>query len=329
VSEPDLFSAETVTSGSMLSTSAFVAMAAKYTVEKHLNEADWKKARLRGIGASEASAVVRLSRFCSPFALYWRKIEGRFESDEQTDQFAEMQDAGHRHERTIADWFLEHYRDHNVSELHDPGDYTIYRSTERPHVFITPDREGAGVLLKGRKPVELKCAWFEAARVWRERVPVAYQVQMQQQLYVTGADAGFFAVLLDGYRFAWYRVERHEKFIARLCARLDEFWERVQRRDPPPVDGSRSSLHALFNAYPKANGQAVDVPDELGAEWDALQQAETQAKRRRDELKARLQQMIGSNTFGRLGDDSGFRWVRNGKGGRFERVEKVRPSNEQ
>jgi len=302
-----------------------------YTIEHHETEREWKQARLKGIGASESSAIVRLSGFCSPYGLYVRKREGRVEDDDDTGM-AEMQDAGHRHEPTIEKWFCEQHELHGVQYLSNPGDYTIYRSVERPHVFATVDRIEDANLFEAHRPVEFKCSWYEAAKQWEQRIPIAYQCQGQHQLYVTGADEMFFAVLLNGYKFRWYRMERHERFIKRLCDNLDDFWGRVERREPPAIDGHKSSLHALFTQHPKDNGKAIDLPDDLVAEvqadWDASQRIAGELTKRKDELKARIQQQMGDAKFALLPDGSGFRWSRNGKSGRFERVEKVKVADD-
>lgn len=299
----------------------------KYTVEYLTTEREWKQARLKGVGASESSAVVRLSSFCSEYGLYVRKREGRVEDDDDTGM-PEMQDAGHRHEPTIAKWFVEQ-QEHDVRTLVDPGEYTIFRSVERPHVFTTLDRHDEPTLFDSPpRPVEMKCSWYEVAKAWESRIPIAYQCQGQHQMYVTGADEMFFAVLLNGYKFRWYRMERHEKFIARLCDRIDDFWGRVERRDPPPIDGHKSSLAALFSQYPKDDGKVVELPEDLAKavqdDWDATQRIASDCCKRKDELKARIQQFMGNAKFAILPDDSGFRWTRNGKSGRFERVEKVK-----
>lgn len=301
---------------------------ATYTVERYQTERDWLKARLLGVGASESSAVVGLSDFCHQYGLYVRKREGRVEDD--GGNLGEMQEAGHRHEPTIAKWFLEQEgHDVHPTDLTNPGEYTIYRSIERPHVYATLDYGAVPCIAHPSiRPVEVKCSWYEAAKVWATRVPIAYQCQGQQQMYVTGAEEMFFAVMLNGYQFRWYRMERHERFIKRLCSKIDEFWDRVQSRNPPPIDGHSSSLRALFNEHPKDDGGYAFLPDELAAEvqevWDEGQAAAAALARRKDDLKARIQQFMGDAKFAILPDGGGFRWSRNGKTGRFERVENVR-----
>jgi len=298
-----------------------------YTIERYEDERAWKRARLTGVGASEAAAVVRLSKFQGEFGLYWRKIEGRVEDEEGDANLGAMAEWGHRHEPALSEWFRER-TDHGMFAIHDPGDYTIFRSVERPHMFATVDRMVTGPLHdRGPYPLELKASWFSAAREWGARIPIGFQCQLQMQLYVTGATAGFFAVLLNGYDARWYRMERHDRFIKRLCDRVDAFWDRVVRRDPPEPDGHKASLAKLFELHPEASArEVVDLPTELaacGAAWDAAAQAEKDAQRRKDEIKARVMARIGDATHARLPDDSGFAWTNTARGRQFRRVERV------
>lgn len=292
-----------------------------FTVERHPDGRAWKRARLTGVGASEAAAVVGLSRWCGPLGLYLRKLEGVVEDDD--DNAGEMAEAGHRHEPTLARWFAEQRT--AAGELHDPGDFTIWRSAERPHVYATLDRylDASG----GPEPLELKCAWYDAAKEWAERIPVAYQVQLQHQLYVTGAARGWVACLLNGYQFRWYSMDRNERFIARLLERLDEFWDRVQRRDPPQVGEGAVEAQAVRTAYPADNGDEVQLD---GQEWATTAAAWEQAREARlaaeaAELAAanRIKQAMGEARVARLPDGTGFSWATAGKTRQFRRIRRA------
>jgi putative phage-type endonuclease len=287
-------------------------------------ERAWKRARLGGVGASEAAAIVRLSKWASEYSLYWRKQEARIDDQDGDALMGEMAEWGHRHEPSLAAWFADNCDD-PVQDVWNPGDYAIFWSTERPHMFATLDR--LVTIADQQVPLELKCAWYAAAKEWDERIPIAYRVQLQQQLYVTGADFGYFAVLRNGCSARWYRDERHDKFIARLCDRVDAFWDRVQRNDPPEPDGSKASLARLFEQFPQARPQVVDLPSELaeaGAAYDAACEAAKAADRTKDEIKARVQVLMQESSHGRLPDDSGFAWTQTKKGRQFRRVENIK-----
>lgn len=289
-----------------------------FTVERHADERAWKRARLSGIGASEAAAVVELSRWCGPFGLYLRKLEARVE-EEDDDNGGEMAEAGRRHEPTLARWFAEQQQ--AVGALHDPGDWTIWRSTERPHVYATLDRYLDGV--SGPEPVELKCAWYDAAREWAERIPVAYQVQLQHQLYVSGAARGWVVCLLNGYQFRWYAMDRNERFIARLLERLDEFWSRVERRVAPPSGVAAHEGQALRAAHPRDDGQQVELDGQdwasVAAAWDAAREAKLRAEAAETAAANRIKQAMGDARVARLPDGTGFSWITSGKSRQFRR----------
>lgn len=302
-------------------------MTQPFTIEKHADEAAWKAARLQGVGASEAAAVCRISKWCSPFALYFRKLEGRVEDDD--DDGGNMAEWGKRHESALAKWFLEQAGEHGMHMMHDPGDFTIFRSSERQHVFATLDRQVRGDLTDETgdwRPLELKCAWYDAAKEWKERVPIAYRIQAQQQMYVTGTSECYFAVLLNGCEAKWFRELRHDKWIARMLRLIDEFWERVQHRQPPPPDGHKADFARLLQLYPETKPDALELPAELqdaGAEWDKITAREKEIAEKKDKLKAQLQFAMGERSLARCADGSGFSWPIAGKSRRFCRVARV------
>lgn len=302
-----------------------------YTIEAYQDAAAWKRARVTGIGASESAAVVRLSRFCSTFGMWMRKLEKRVEDDDD-EQGGSMTEWGHRHEPAINTWFLDQNGEHGMHASANPGDFTIFRSKERPHVFATVDRMVNGGMLDARsRPLEIKCAWYDAAREWKERVPIAYRVQVQHQLYVTGCHEGFIAVLLNGCFAKWYREERNDRFIAKLMGRLDEFWDRVQTKRAPDPDGHKSDLQAILKLYPQSRPESVELPDELsdaGREWDALSEQEKAIEAKKNQLKARVQNAMGPRYLARCHDDSGFSWKSGAKGRTFRRVANVRHDDE-
>jgi predicted phage-related endonuclease len=201
--------------------------------------------------------------------------------------------------------------------LFDPGDFTIYRDVERPYIFCTPDR----LIMDGDKivaPLELKTAHFGAAKTWNKECPVGYLCQMQLQMYVLKCNVAYVAVLLEGRAFRWHRVARHQKFIDKMLAKLDRFWERyVIGREAPPTDFSQATADALARKYPAANGATVELPAELEpliAEYDELTKTESAATKRKDEIKNLLKSKIGDARYGSFGSKDGFQW--NGDGGK-------------
>jgi putative phage-type endonuclease len=278
---------------------------ATYTVERHSNRDDWLAARAKSIGGSDAAAVVNLSKYCGPLGLWHRKKDARVHEDQDEDDTDSMREWGHRHEPAVCRKWQE------VSGLSafDPGEFTIYRSKERPHVHATLDRDTGGDAV-----VEIKCAWYDAARVWGTAVPLSHQIQAQLQLYVTGKNTVHFAALLNGYKFRWLRVERNQRFIDRLLARVDDFWfNHVVANVQPPADFSEDTRLVLQKMYPTPRPESYH---ELGSDWreriaeyDAAKAELAAAKKRVDEVANLVRQEMGEAEAAVLpGGGGGFTW---------------------
>ncbi len=208
----------------------------------------------------------------------------------------------------------------------NPGDCTIFRSTERPWMCCSPDRliyEGDTLVAE----LSLKCAWYEAAKEWSKNVPVGYQIQAQHTMYVLGVDTVYFAVLLNGYSFKWHPQRRNEKWLGKMLPMLDRFWESVQRGEYPNVDGSTATAEALSRRYPRPTDGLTELPTELtelGDEYDSILKQSRDLEKRKILIANTVREAIGENRIGVLSDQSGFSWQANGHGTRtLKRVKKV------
>lgn len=272
--------------------------------------------RFLGIGASEIAAILGLSRFAGPWSVWREKVE-RIIGPDQPMPMAEW---GHRHEPTIAQKFAEVCPDVTADLITDPGEYTmVWADNDTIPVFCTPDRL-VGKAANWRAVLELKCAWYDAAREWDTHIPLGYQAQLQAAMFCCDVDHGFFAVLLNGYDFRWYRADRNERFIASVLMKLARFWTLIQNRTPPEPDFSESTAKALAEHYSKPTDEKIDLPGDfetLDAERELLLAKAAELERRKDGIDNRIKAAIGNATLGVLPSErAGFTWRPNKKGHR-------------
>jgi predicted phage-related endonuclease len=206
------------------------------------------------------------------------------------------------------------------------GDFTIFRSVERPWITCTPDRliyEGDNLVAE----LSIKCAYYEAAKEWNKACPLGYQIQAQHTMYVLGVDTVYFAVLLNGCSFKWHLVRRNDKWIEKMLKRLDAFWAAIQRGEYPNVDASQATAEALARRYPRPNEGIVELPvelTELGEEYDAILKQTRDLEKRKLLIQNTAKEAMGDKPIGVLGDSTGFGWKANGHGTRtFTRLKKV------
>jgi putative phage-type endonuclease len=272
------------------------------TVEHYTTRADWLAARRLGLGASDAAIALGLSTYRTPLDLYLDKAGLR--EDEPAE--SEAMRWGSLLEDVIRREFARRHRPVHYAP------HVIHRNTTRPWLAasldgILPDPNiGPGVL-------EIKTTSAFQGNDWMEEPPVAYQIQVQHALHVTGCTWGIIAVLIGGQRLVLFDIARNETFVAMMLPRLEEFWRRVQAKDPPPIDGSRASGELLRALYPRSEAGLRKVLPQDALHWDHVL---TTAKEeigaleiREAEAKHRLQQMIGPAEIGILPDGSGhYAW---------------------
>jgi putative phage-type endonuclease len=175
--------------------------------------------RRSGIGGSDAAAVIGISPWSTPLAIYERKL-GLVPDVEET---AAMR-WGTILEAPIAD---EYARVTGRQALVAP----MQRHPQHPWMIAHVDR-----VVDTDRIVEIKTsargeAWGEPGS---DDLPAHYLTQCQHYLSVTGARVCDVAVLLNGSDFRIYPVERDEALIAYLIEREGKFWrEHVLAKNPP------------------------------------------------------------------------------------------------
>jgi putative phage-type endonuclease len=264
--------------------------------------AAWLEARRSGIGASDAPVLLGLTRR-DPLSIYASKLGLVADSDDET----EAQEWGWRLEDAIADA----YRDKTRRCLGPPAPYQILRHPEHPCLSATLDRTITATPDGGEVPavLELKTTGAFFADEWEDEAPLAYQVQVQHQLMVTGWAWGSIAVLIGGQKFRYIdRIERNEHFIKKLIAVELKFWRYVERQEPPAefLTGASSTREALAALYPTVENQELVPLAAQALDWhEDLADTKNQIKvltERKDLAENRLRLAIGDALGGVLPD---------------------------
>jgi hypothetical protein len=85
-------------------------------------------------------------------------------------------------------------------------------------------------------------------------------------------------------------IERNERLIHLLIERETEFWDHVQRRNPPDVDFTKAGcLRAVQSLFPDVGRSVVRLDDQTSALWEAYEAAGRQIgelHERREQWKA-------------------------------------------
>lgn len=278
---------------------------------------DWLKRRRSGIGGSEAAAVLGVSPFKSAFTLWAEKTEKVPEPDLDMKEYIYW---GNKLEPVIAD----RYSEETGRSLIDYGRYAIKYHPEISFMHCTIDRAlplpgpedvkriGYPEFADGYGSLSIKNANEFTLQEWEEDTPLHYQVQLQQELCVTGWLWGGFAVLIGGNTFRWADARKNEAFISMLKQEEERFWtEFVQKDIPPPVDkdASDSTLETLKRLYPKHSDKVINLPEYLKEVRNKRRELKDQIRQAEKDIQGyeiQLRAAMGAAVVGGFQDGTGL-----------------------
>lgn len=230
--------------------SGYVAL----TAESNTDE--WLHLRKRGIGASEAAAVLGDSSWGTPLTVWQEKT-----SPEVHDIQNGRMLWGHRMEPIIAQYAAEDYPEQGQI-IPSEG---LLQSTEHPFLLATLDRNI--VFPDGTVgPFEIKNVDAHEKYRWQGdlglEVPRPYWIQTHVQMVVTGTRRAIVQPFFGGNDLPPGIVVDFDEAFAEeyIVGRLGDFWHfNVETRTPPEA----SLGDDLWAIWPGVQGQVIEATDEI------------------------------------------------------------------
>lgn len=257
------------------------------TLTNGMSHKQWLQSRKKGIGGSDAAAILGLNKWKSPIAVYLDKI-GQAPKEEEQSEAAYF---GNVLEEVVAQEFSKR------TGLKVRRRNAILQHSEYPWMLANVDR-----LIVGEKAgLECKTASEYLKDEWKDdEIPASYLIQCQHYMAVTGYEAWWIAVLIGGNKFVYKKIERDEEIIQYLIEEEKNFWlNHVEKEIPPMFDGSDASSDLLKALYPEAKPDTeIELPPDAETLVSALDQVSAELKEleaRKKEYENQLKAMMGEN----------------------------------
>lgn len=230
----------------------------------------WLDLRRRGIGGSDAAAIVGLNPWSSPYEV-WSDKCGLLPPKEETEAMR----LGNALEEYVAKRFAEE-TGKRVRR------YPYMLCSERyPWALADIDRRIVG------ENAGLECKTTRIHGTGKRGYPDYYYCQCQHYMATVGADRWYLAIInMADSTFTWHVIERSDEDIAVLMAAEDLMMQRVRQKSPPPMDGSDATTDALGSIYSDARpgmrislahrAPSIDEIVALRADKKAIEQREKQ-----------------------------------------------------
>lgn len=257
---------------------------------------EWLEYRRKSIGGSDASSIIGLNPWSSPYAVWADKL-GKIPPKEDNEAMRQGRDL----EFYVAERFCE------ATGKKVRRENNILINPDYPFAHANVDRmvvgEDAGLECKTTSALNMK-------NFKNGAFPDTYYVQCVHYMMVTGCKKWYLAVLVLNREFMVFEIERDEEEIAALAESEAEFWRLVEEKSSPVADGAVSTTNAITAIYPESNEESVNL---FAYEADLKQYMAISAQikeleKLKDEAANRVKAFLGE--AGR-GESDGFKvsWV--------------------
>lgn len=154
-------------------------------------------------------------------------------------------------------------------------------------------------------------AWFKK---WEkgERVPLGYELQVQQQLSVTSRHWGVLAALVGGCELRLFPIHRHDGVIELIEREIPLFWKDVEEGNAPEPDWELDAdvvnrIHRIVDDELTVDLSLDAEANLLARQYTAWGEVARDAAKRRKTAKAKLIDRIGDAGLAYLEDGGTIR----------------------
>lgn len=211
----------------------------------NMSQDDWLEQRRKTIGGSDAASLCGLNSYSSPYSV-WADKMGLLPKKEPNEAMRLGTDL----EQYVAERFTE------ATGKKVRRDRHIIINSDYPFAHANVDRviigEDAGLECKTTSVMNLK-------RFKNGEYPDNYYVQCMHYMMVTGKKKWYLAVLILGKDFRVFEIERNDEEISALAEIEKDFYECVQNKTAPAVDGSSATTDTLNSIYSESNEEQADL----------------------------------------------------------------------
>ena len=253
---------------------------------KNMPHEQWLEHRRKSIGGSDASAIIGLNSYCSPYTVWADKL-GKIPPQEDNEAM--------RLGRDLEDYVAKRFTEETGKKVRRENNILI--NPDIPFAHANVDRmivgEDAGFEAKTTSILNLK-------KFKNGEYPENYYVQCVHYLMVTGCERWYLGVLILGVGFRCFIIERDEAEIEALRKSEADFWEYVKSEQAPLTDGSDSTSETLKTIYPESNGDSVSLmafENDL-RQYMTLSKVIDDVKKDKEEVANRIKAFMGEASRG-------------------------------
>ncbi|HSQ34218.1 MAG TPA: YqaJ viral recombinase family protein [Peptostreptococcaceae bacterium] len=255
-----------------------------------MTKEEWLKLRKKGIGGSDAGAILGVNQYKSSLSIYLDKTSEDINDDENF-----RMKVGNKLKKFVAKEFT------NVTGKKVRAINKMLVSDEYPFAIANIDRK-----IVGEKSFLLcKVTNSFSKKDWNNNIPKNYEVQCQHYMGVTGATHCYIAVLIGNEELVIHNIVRDDIYIDNLMKLEKEFWENNVLGDVIPLpDGSSEYSNYLKEKYKDTKYESVNlfISDEKIQKHDDINKNIKKLEIEKKTIEQEIQSEMGEYEIAYIGD---------------------------
>lgn len=225
-----------------------------FTETKGLSHEEWLKLRTKGIGGSDAGAILGLNKYSTPLSVYLAKKDlASFGGNKATEWGNILEDPIRQKAREDLGIEIE-----TVPGMFTNKEREFMNANFDGLVFVDGEKEIAGSVVSGLGGHEIKTS-RTGEGFTNDEIPDSYYAQVQHYMAVTGLSWFVLTVFIfDQYEGRHYVIPRNDDFIAQLIDRETDFWENNVLAEVAPGPTGNENESTLVKSLPMATEIELD-----------------------------------------------------------------------
>jgi len=241
---------------------------------KKMSHSEWLRKRREGVGGSEISVIMGLSKYKSPYEL-WLEKTNKVEIEETSNEVAYFG-------TVLEDVVRKEYAKREgvkVERCH----FMFKDGPRIANIDGAVPFEGKRSFVKGkfvgRKLFEAKTSSAYLSADWglagSDAVPDGYILQVHQYMSMLGADVCDISCLHGGNQFKTYTINFDKDLDSVIQEAIDAFWNQHVKKDIPP---DPRSLLEVQQMYPISKASNIIASEEIEYAWRELKDVREEIK---------------------------------------------------
>ena len=210
-----------------------------------MSHEEWLEHRRNTIGGSDASAILGMNDYSSPYTVWAEKL-GKLPPKEDNEAM--------RIGRDLEAYVAQRFTEKTGKKVRRENN--ILLNPNYPYAHANVDRMIVG------EDAGLECKTTSSLNITKFKngeFPDNYYAQCVHYMMVTGCKKWYLGVLVLGKGFYDFEIERDEEEIKALAKSEEDFWEYVKKQTPPAVDGTKSTSDTITTIFPNSNTETVNL----------------------------------------------------------------------